>query len=85
MERSLLKDNLKEIADVLYKGDTAKGFFMMKDVLEPIQKVAVSMEEGQREEFINEALSPALAAMESADGTLLADIITYEMLERVDA
>lgn len=81
----MIKEKLNEIAGVLYKGNTAKGISMISEVLGELQEAAVSMKEDDREDFLNNALAPALEAMETRDGTLLADIITYEIMERVDA
>ena len=85
MDRGKLVNELKGIADVLYKGETNKGFSMIGGVLPDMQAVSLEMDEESRSDFLNNALSPALEAMQTKDSTLLADIITYEILERVNA
>ena len=37
-----------------------------------------------QQRLITDALSPILSAMEEEDGTLLADLITYELVELLD-
>ena len=83
MENNELKQKLTEIANTLYKGNGNEGFAMMSGVLEDLQNVAIAMTNEERESFLNEALSPALEAMVNHDGTLLADIITYEIVEKI--
>lgn len=84
MDKELL-DNVKEkllsIADLAYKGNINDAIVMMGDALQSIETFAASLDEGTREHMIETALAPMLSAMEDKDGTLLADIITYELLE----
>lgn len=84
MDKELL-DNVKEkllsIADLAYKGNINDAIVMMGDALQSIETLAASLDEETREHMIETALAPMLSAMEDKDGTLLADIITYELLE----
>ena len=41
-------------------------------------------DEALQQRLITDALSPILSAMEEEDGTLLADLITYELVELLD-
>ena len=88
MEKEQLEEfkaKLEAIADVLYKGDTKTGIASMNMVIEDIAVLAswISDEE-LRQRLIDDALTPLLAAMSEEDGTLMADIITYELLEIVN-
>ncbi len=75
-------EKLSEIADVLYKGSTIEGMAMMTQVINNLGIIANSItDEEQQKGFLEEALVPALGAMENKDGTLLADIINYEIIE----
>ncbi|MBO5388815.1 MAG: hypothetical protein J6A59_11880 [Lachnospiraceae bacterium] len=79
------KSKLTAIADVLYKGDTLRGMAMMSEVIPNLATVGGMInDEELRDRYVNEGLAQALAAMESGDGTLLADIISYEIIEVID-
>ncbi len=81
----VLKRKLTDIADILYKGETTLGMARMGEVIGDLADVGAKLtDEDIRERYINDGLSQALSAMESADGTLLADVISYELLEIID-
>lgn len=76
-----LKKNLNDIADILYRGDTIEGIAHISNVIPDIAAIASGMpSEEARQEMIDNALAPLLDAMEQEDGTLMADIITYELI-----
>ena len=76
-----LKSNLEQIADVLYKGDTMEGIAEISNVLPDIEEIASDMpDEESRQNLIDNVLAPMLEAMEQGDGTLVADIISYELM-----
>lgn len=76
-----IKEQLEAAADILYKGDVNKGMAAMTGVIPDIAVVASSIEDAELQgRLMNDALNPALGAMESKDGTLLADIISYELI-----
>lgn len=76
-----VKTRLNDIADILYKGETMDGIAHMSNVIPDIAAIASDMpDEDARQEMIDNALAPLLDAMEQADGTLMADIISYELI-----
>lgn len=76
-----VKTRLNDIADILYKGDTIDGIAHMSSVIPDIAVIASDMpDEEERQEMIDNALAPLLDAMEQEDGTLMADIISYELI-----
>ncbi|MCM1398905.1 MAG: hypothetical protein NC225_05410 [Clostridium sp.] len=76
-----IKTRLNDIADILYKGDTMDGMAHMSNVIPDIADVASNMpNEETRQGLIDNALTPLLDAMEQGDGTLMADIINYELV-----
>ena len=84
MDKELLnniKEILENIADLAYKGDTNNAIVMFGELLPSIETVATWMDETTREHMLEDALNPILSAMETSDGTMLADVITYELLE----
>lgn len=76
-----VKTRLNDIADILYKGETMDGIAHMSNVIPDIAAIASDMpDEDARQEMIDNALAPLLDAMEQEDGTLMADIISYELI-----
>lgn len=76
-----VKTKLNEIADILYKGDVIEGLANMNCVISDIAAIASDMpDEETRQKLIDNALTPLLEAMEQEDGTLMADLISYELL-----
>lgn len=75
-------DRLTGIADVLYKGDVQTGIAAMNLVISNLAVIITWItDESVKMRLVEEALTPALQAMEKKDGTMLADIITYELLD----
>ncbi|MBE5953805.1 MAG: hypothetical protein E7257_06560 [Lachnospiraceae bacterium] len=80
------RDKLSNIADILYKGDTTLGMAMMGTVINDLAVVATKVEDEElKNRYINDGLTQCLQAMENNDGTLLADVISYELIEVIDA
>lgn len=85
MDQAILtrtKELLQDIADILYKGNTQEGIAMMSQAIPDIAVISTWISEDEvQARLVEDALSPALEAMEEKDGTMLADIITYELLD----
>lgn len=88
MNRQILEDvkiKLQETADILYKDNLDQGIAGMSQVIPHIAIMAAEMnDEELQTRLIKDALRPALDAMERKDATLLADIISYELIKIVD-
>lgn len=79
------KKVLLDIADKLYRGAVAEGIADIGSVISDLSVIAASIsDETKKDRLLNEALVPILSAMEEEDGTLLADLITYELVEFMD-
>ncbi len=83
MEKELIQGcivKLDEVAEVLYKNDVNMGLAKMNLVVPYIAMISTEItDEDMQRRLVNDALAPALDAMENKDATLLADIITYEL------
>lgn len=80
------REKLSKIAETLYKGETTVGMAMMGTIINDLAVVATRIEDEElRNRYINDGLAQALSAMENNDGTLLADVISYEIIEVIDA
>ena len=77
-----LKEQIKNIADTLYTGETIKGIAGMGEIIPELALVATHIEDDElKERYVNDVLAPALEAMENKDGLLLADVINYELMD----
>ncbi|MBQ8913104.1 MAG: hypothetical protein IJ054_03565 [Lachnospiraceae bacterium] len=75
---------LKDIAGELYNGNTNAGISQMGNVLGDLLNYTEQMADDEREEFVTEVLKPLLDAMERKDAIEMADIITYELIEKIN-
>jgi len=79
------KKSLEDIIDVLYKGEVTKGIAMMSEVIPSLAVIAEKIEDEElKDRYINDGLRQALEAMETNDGVLLADVLSYEIIEIID-
>ncbi len=75
-------NKLTVIADVLYRGDTMTGIADMGAVIPDLAIICdLIQDEAVKMKLVQNALAPILQAMEERDGIMLADVITYELLE----
>ena len=88
MEKNLIektKEQLLTIADTLYQGGVSDGIAAMNAVIPNLAVIADHIEnEDLKQKLVADALTPILSAMENEDGTLMADLITYELVELLD-
>lgn len=82
---NMMKKNLENVADILYKGNTEQGIAAMTDILPHLSMMASEIQdEVMQKKLITNVLQPLLESMENRDGTMMADIITYELIQMVD-
>ena len=75
-------DKLSEIADTLYRGDTRTGIAAMGVMISALAEIGDSIRDEEiKNRLVQESLIPIMKAMEDRDGVMLADLITYELLE----
>lgn len=77
-------EKLNAIANTIYKGEITQGMADMAGVIPTLAEVAGELSEEQQDAFVNDALKPALEAMEDNDGTMIADIISYEIVPMLE-
>lgn len=85
MEQALkqLKDTLSVIIDLLYQENTTPAYAQLAAVL-PVLEREIAKLDADRQQQLAGKLQDALAAMESGDNTLLADILQYEIAEQLE-
>lgn len=75
-------EKLSEIADTLYRGDTRMGIAAMGLVISALAEIGDFIRDEEiKNRLVQESLIPIMKAMEDRDGVMLADLITYELLE----
>lgn len=79
------KEALLGIADTLYQGRVSDGIAAMNTVIPNLSVIATDIKDEElQKRLLTDALAPILSAMEAEDGILLADLITYELVEILD-
>ena len=79
-----IKDELVEIADLLYQEDVQSAYQKLSMVIPKMMEALGSVEDEESKNLLITKLSSALEAMENEDYLLLADVIQYELLETLE-
>lgn len=80
--QDIIKQEITEINELLYQQNIAAAYPRLAQVLPKLEQYTYSLDEETRNEWLG-ILQSALEAMEQNDATLLADILEYEILERI--
>lgn len=81
--KETIKEEIMAIVDLLYQQNIKEAYPRLIQVLPKLEQFFAGFGEEKRGEW-TEVLRSALEAMEQQDVTLLADILQYEILERMD-
>lgn len=80
-----LLEVLKKVAELLYQEEHNKAYGLLVKCL-PIMGVCIEeIEDKELQREILDSLTEAIAAMENNDYTLLADILQYDVIEKLEA
>jgi len=83
MDKELIKHNLQNITDLLYQQNMQESFSQLAWLL-PQMEQWIADSEGELQKDLTDILQSALEAMEQMDLTLLADILQYDLLEKLE-
>lgn len=86
MDQSLLRNvegNLSQVVDLLYQENIKMAYKILAVTLPTLEQLLIQITDEALQKELIEKLQSALEAMEEQDNTLLADIITYELLEQL--
>lgn len=86
MDQSLLRNvegNLSQVVDLLYQENITMAYKILAVTLPTLEQLLIQITDEALQKELIEKLQSALEAMEEQDNTLLADIITYELLEQL--
>ncbi len=80
-----LLDVLKKIAELLYQEDYNTAYGLLVKCLPLLGVYIEEIEDEMLQKEILASLTEAIAAMEDNDYTLLADILQYDVIEKLEA
>ena len=79
-----LLDVLKKITELLYQERTKEAYGFLIKCLPYMGTVIEEMRDQELQREVMDSLSEAVGAMEENDNTLLADILQYDVIERLE-
>ncbi len=79
-----LLDVLKKITELLYQENYEDAYGLLIQCLPVLGVYIGEIEDENLQRGVMDALTEAIAAMEENDYTLLADILQYEVIEKLD-
>ncbi len=86
-------EDLHDVATLFYQGKNEKGFSLMNEatdrMLNVVNKIVELTQQHQNTNgvdlnFVNAALTEILNAYECKDGILIADLLTFELLDHLE-
>jgi PAS domain-containing protein len=86
MEQSLFNrvmEQLQEVVTYLYQENIPEAYRQLAMVIPSLQQILDQMENEELQRELMEKLQMALQAMENQDAILLADILSYEIMEKL--
>lgn len=83
MGQEEIKKEIQEVAELFYQQRNTEGYQRLNQLLQDLSSYIVTITEEEKQTEFLEALKEALDAMEQKDTTLLADILQYELIEKL--
>lgn len=75
---------IKETTDLLYQENMQEGYGKLSAVLRHIANLTKDIIDAEEQAGFTEILKPALEAMEAQDMTLLADVLQYDLVPKLE-
>lgn len=83
MNKELLREELEQVTELFYQQKSKEGYERLQVLLADISLYVSGVQDEEQQQELLETLTEALDAMEQRDTTLLADILKYELLEKL--
>ena len=86
MDKELMEEmvgNLEKVTEIYYQGKKEEGNVLFQQVIPQIAVVANMLEGTGLEKELLASLQEALGAMQDGEYVLLADILQYEIIEKL--
>ena len=78
-------EEITNVKEKLYRGETIEGIASMQPLISDLTRyISEECREDGQDRILNDALIPAMHAMQEQDGTELADILQYELLPIIE-
>ncbi len=77
-------EELKETTDLLYQENMQEGYDKLSAALRHMINMSADITDEEEQSSFAEVLKPALEAMEAEDATLLADVLLYELVPKLE-
>lgn len=78
-----MKELIEEISELLYQENIDRAYGKLNVLINELIGWTATLSLDAQGDIV-ESLKPALSAMEDKDTTLLADILQYELLEKIE-
>lgn len=76
-------DKIDSICDMLYQENIQDAYVKLQELIKELMLSLAKLNEEEQVDMVK-VLKPALEAMEANDTTLLADILQYEVKDRIE-
>lgn len=77
-------EEITAVTELLYQENVTEGYGKLAALLRHIMSITAEItDEAEQTSFV-EILNPALEAMEAQDATLLADILQYDLIAKLE-
>ena len=77
-------EEITTVTELLYQENVTEGYGKLAALLRHIMSITAEItDEAEQTSFV-EILNPALEAMEAQDATLLADILQYDLIAKLE-
>lgn len=83
MDKEVFRQKLEAVIELLYQQNMQNAYRGMTEILPMIEAIISEQSAGVQVE-LTQVMKDALEAMEQGDMTLLADILQYDLLERIE-
>lgn len=83
MDKEVFRQKLEAVIELLYQQNMQNAYRGMTEILPMIEAIIGEQSAGVQVE-LTQVMKDALEAMEQGDMTLLADILQYDLLERIE-
>ncbi len=83
MGRDVIISEIGEVTDLLYQQKIKEGYDKLNQLIQDLSVYISGITDEEQQQALLEALKEALSAMQENDITMLADILQYELADKL--
>ncbi|MCR4717793.1 MAG: hypothetical protein K5656_11510 [Lachnospiraceae bacterium] len=83
MGKDVIISEIGEVTELLYQQKTTEGYDKLNKLIQDLSVYITTITDPEQQQSLLEALKEALSAMQENDTTMLADILQYELAEKL--